>query len=252
LRGDAFWRLQVPFIDDLASHVRFLFAVPILVLTEIPLARRMRHTMGHFLAARLIRERDVERFSEAIAEAGRLRDSRVAEALLVAAMVFACWVAVQKGLSAGVGTWFEPTREGGYSLAGLWYVFVSIPIFQFLLLRWFYRVVVWTRFLWHLSKINLVLTPTHPDAAGRLMFLGEAVLPFGAIMARSGSDWYRLPVRSNCPCSGSEDLERMARGQFGERRRLPAVSSSRPVSWWRSTSRSAAVSRNAALRQTAQ
>ncbi len=50
------------------------------------------------------------------------------------------------------------------------------------LLRWLYRVVVWTRFLWHLSKIDLVLTPTHLDAAGGLMFLGEAVLPFGGIM----------------------------------------------------------------------
>jgi hypothetical protein len=118
--GDAFWRLQVPFIDDLASHVRFLFAIPILVLTEIPLARRMRHTMGHFLAARLIRECDVDRFADAIAEAGRLRDSRVVEVLLVAATILACWIAVHKGLSAGVGTWLEPTREGGYSLAGLW------------------------------------------------------------------------------------------------------------------------------------
>jgi hypothetical protein len=180
--GNAFHGLPVPFLHDYAAHVRFLFAVPILVLAEIPIARRIRKTINHFLAANLIGDNDLDRFSDAINDAMRLRDSRIAEVVLVAVAGFACWFSVHEGLSAGDGTWFEPTIDGPYSPAGLWYVFISTPIFHFLLLRWVYRMVVWTKFLWQLNKIDLLLTPTHPDGAGGLMFLGKAVVPFGSIM----------------------------------------------------------------------
>ncbi|WP_158931043.1 hypothetical protein [Acidisphaera sp. S103] len=180
--GDAFHGLVLPFVYDYATHVRFLFALPILVLAEIPIARRIRNTVNHFLAASLIEDSDIERFSDAITDAIRLRDSRIAEVVLVVVAGLACWLTVHKGLSAGDGTWYQPTMDGPYSLAGLWYIFVSTPIFQFLLLRWIYRMMVWTKFLWQLNKIDLLLTPTHPDGAGGLMFLGKAVVPFGSIM----------------------------------------------------------------------
>jgi len=45
VEGNGFRGLAIPFIADLATHVRFLFALPILVLAEIPIARRMRNTL---------------------------------------------------------------------------------------------------------------------------------------------------------------------------------------------------------------
>ena len=29
--------------------------------------------------------------------------------------------------------------------------------------RWGFRMVVWTRFLWQVSNLDLLLTPTHPE-----------------------------------------------------------------------------------------
>lgn len=49
--------------------------------------------------------------------------------------------------------------------AGYWNAFVSIPIFQFILFRWYLRLLIWFRFLWHVSRLNLELIPTHPDVA---------------------------------------------------------------------------------------
>jgi hypothetical protein len=37
---------------------------------------------------------------------------------------------------------------------------------QFLLLRWYFRLLVWARFLWHVSRIGLALLPTHRDRCG--------------------------------------------------------------------------------------
>jgi len=65
---------------------------------------------------------------------------------------------------------------------GYYYAFVALPIFQFLMYRWAYRMVVFTRFLWQVSKLDLLLTPTHPDGAGGLGFLGKGAIPFGVVL----------------------------------------------------------------------
>jgi hypothetical protein len=66
-------------------------------------------------------------------------------------------------------------------------VFISIPILQFILLRWYVRFFIWFRFLWQVSKIELNLIPTHPDRAAGLGFLGKSVYAFGPILFAQGS-----------------------------------------------------------------
>jgi hypothetical protein len=67
------------------------------------------------------------------------------------------------------------------TLAGWWFVLVSIPIFQFLAYRWLWRLIIWSRFLWRISRLNLRLVPTHSDLAGGLGFLGIVPATFGII-----------------------------------------------------------------------
>jgi hypothetical protein len=57
---------------------------------------------------------------------------------------------------------------------GYWLAAVSLPIFQFILLRWYVRFFIWFQFLWRISKLDLRLLPAHPDRAGGLGFLGAA------------------------------------------------------------------------------
>jgi hypothetical protein len=64
------------------------------------------------------------------------------------------------------------------TMAGYWYVYISIPIFQFILCRWYYRFFVWCRFLWQVSGLNLKLNSLHPDRAGGLGFLIMSVYAF--------------------------------------------------------------------------
>jgi hypothetical protein len=71
--------------------------------------------------------------------------------------------------------------------AGYWYVFVSIPILQFLLLRWYVRFFIWYRFLWHVSRLNLHLVPIHPDHCAGLAFLGKSAYGFGPVLFAQGA-----------------------------------------------------------------
>ena len=43
---------------------------------------------------------------------------------------------------------------------------VSVPLFQFILLRWYFRIFIWARFLWQVSRIDLAYAPAHPDRLG--------------------------------------------------------------------------------------
>jgi hypothetical protein len=45
---------------------------------------------------------------------------------------------------------------------------------QFFLLRWLWRLVIWTLFLWDVSRLRLNLMATHADKAAGLGFLGVA------------------------------------------------------------------------------
>jgi len=69
----------------------------------------------------------------------------------------------------------------------MWYAYLSLPIFQFLLIRWYFRLLVWARFLWQVSRIDLNLVPTHPDRNGGLGFLATASFAFVPVLMANGA-----------------------------------------------------------------
>ena len=59
--------------------------------------------------------------------------------------------------------------------------------FQFLLVRWYFRLFVWMRFLWQVSRIELRLAPLHPDRLGGLGFLSNTVYAFALLATAHGA-----------------------------------------------------------------
>jgi len=182
LEGLALGGARIPFLYDLGAHARFLVAVPILVLAEIPIGRRLRGVAKHFLNAGLVREGEQKQFANCVVDTVRFHDSRLAEMTVLALSYLTTYVALSKTSLQGGSTWFEPSPTTGLSPVGYYYAFVAVPVFQFLMYRWAYRMLVWTRFLWQVSKLDLLLTPTHPDGSGGLGFLGKGSIPFGVIL----------------------------------------------------------------------
>jgi len=169
---------SVPFLMDLEAHIRFLLVLPLLIFAELVVHRRMTSVVQQFMERKLIPEIEIPRFEAAFASASRLRNSAVAEALLIA-FVYGVGILIvwRHYLAIDTATWYaSPTADGStLSFAGMWYVFVSLPMVQFLLCRWYFRVFIWARFIWQVSRIKLSLIPTHPDRVGGLGFLATAV-----------------------------------------------------------------------------
>ena len=84
----------------------------------------------------------------------------------------------------GTSSWYAMHLNTGlhFTVAGHWYALVSIPIFQFVILRWYLRLAIWYVLLWRVSRLDLHLIPTHPDRAGGIGFLSETGPAFGVIV----------------------------------------------------------------------
>jgi hypothetical protein len=184
-------RAAVRFLGDVEAHVRFLVALPLLIVAEYIVNQRMRLVVRQFLERNLIPDAAVPRFDAAIASAFRLRNSLLAEVLLVALVYIVGVALVWRNVVAlsTTATWYAiPTGDGmQLSLPGRWYAYVSLPIFQFLLVRWYYRVLIWARFLWQVSRIDLNLIPTHPDRVGGLGFLANVSYAFTPLAVAHGA-----------------------------------------------------------------
>jgi hypothetical protein len=182
--------VAVPFLLDLETHIRFLVALPLLIAAELVVHQRMRPLLEQFLERHLIPENALGRFDAAIASAFRLRNSVLAEVLLIAFVYGVGILVVWRHYGAlDTATWYATPTAGGtqLSLAGTWHRYLSLPIFQFLLVRWYFRLFIWMRFLWQVSRIELRLVPTHPDRVGGLGFLANTVYAFAVLAVAHGT-----------------------------------------------------------------
>lgn len=179
---------RVSFFRDVEVHVRFLVALPVLIGAELIVHSRLRPVVRRFVERRIVLPQDLSRFHAAVEGAVRLRNSIPLElGLLLIVYTAGLWLWSGR-VTVDVATWYS--RPGGrwhLTSAGIWYVFVSIPILQFILLRWYVRFFIWYRFLWHVSKIKLNLVSTHPDRAGGLAFVGSSAYAFGPILFAQGA-----------------------------------------------------------------
>jgi hypothetical protein len=176
--------VRIPFLKDFLPYGKFLIAVPVLILGQVVLGRRLG------LAAHQLRQSDVL----------MREDTPVLDALLVRIEVL--W----RGLGANVvilflafaatALSFWGAREyltGGWpydgermTLPGWWFLLVSQSVLRFLALQWMWRLVLWAWVLWKTSRLRLQPNPAHPDRAGGLAFLGGTQAAFGSLIFAFG------------------------------------------------------------------
>ena len=189
LEGHLFGRQTLTFVHDIELHVRFLVALPVLIYAELVVHRRIGPAVSRFLERRVITPEDVPKFDVAIDAAKRARNSPWLElALVLFVYTVGHWV-WQNEVALEAATWYAVPDGAGLRLthAGYWYALVSIPVFQIILFRWYFRLVIWFWLLWRVSRLNLHLLPTHPDRAGGIGFLGASSYAFAPILFAQGA-----------------------------------------------------------------
>jgi hypothetical protein len=168
------------FILDFGAHARFLIAAPLLMLAESLCVPRLAAIARHFVTAGLVAEADRPAYERAVESTRRLLRSKAAEIL-----VFILAYALVASLIIGKADAEMPLWHGSITVgrvaptpAGWWGLLVSLPLLLVLQLGWLWRIGLWTRFLWLMSRMKLRLIPSHPDHAGGLKFVGYSLEAF--------------------------------------------------------------------------
>ena len=180
---------SLSFFRDIETHVRFLVSLPVLILAEVIVHKRIRLAVKSFVDRRVITPEELPKFYAAINSAMRIRNSVVVEiALLVFVYTLGTWI-WRHQVALNVVSWYAAPQSGliNLTIAGYWFAFVSVPVFQFILLRWYMRILIWFWFLLRVSCLRLHLLPTHPDRAGGLGFLGKSSIAFAPLLFAQGA-----------------------------------------------------------------
>jgi hypothetical protein len=175
--------ITIPFLYDITVSVRLLLALTLLIVAEQIVDSRSNEVICHFIESGLIDDKDVSKYESIVRQVGRMVNSLPVE-FVILALVIVNTVFLRLELSETSSTWRFLITPAGMTMtpAGWWNFVVSVPIFQFLLLRWLYRYLVWCWFLWRVSRLDLRLVPTHPDRVGGLAFLGVLQVKFCPII----------------------------------------------------------------------
>ncbi|MGZ3456149.1 MAG: hypothetical protein ACXVEF_41475 [Polyangiales bacterium] len=199
------------FAHDFESHVRFLVALPLLIVSDALVGAAFSRCESHLEASGLVASSE-RGLRAGIDTARRLRASRVA-AVIIALGVLG--VAISKG-STDVSAWVNlEARRDGATWASAWLGFVGFPVYRFFLLRWMFRWLVWAGFLFWMRRLDLKLVATHPDRSGGLGFLTVPVsatlgLVFGVTLA-SAVAW-RNAVVSHAATIGQVRIQALLLG----------------------------------------
>jgi hypothetical protein len=155
-----------PIVLDISVHARFLVAIPLIFVSLALLEPQIGGAVRMLYDGTMADEAQLDRI---VAKGERLRDSAIAEAVLLV-MALAVGQLGMWGVIGASGVFTGITHPLEWSFVRVWYCTVSLPILQFLMLRWFWRWVVWSNMMVELSHLPLAAIATHPDRAGGLAF----------------------------------------------------------------------------------
>jgi hypothetical protein len=164
-----------PYLLEPAVWARFFIAVGLFILMERPVEERLLKLLDQFARAPLLAPGSFEPAAAAVTQALKRRDALLAEFTCLAIAIFISFIAYTRLLAAETSSWSVHVALEGNSLtvAGWWCVIISNTLFCFLLLRWLWRIRVWSMLLRDLAALELRLVATHPDGHGGLAFIGK-------------------------------------------------------------------------------
>lgn len=173
--------VSVSFLRDPEVNCRLLIALPLLELAEVLLAVSLTVQARELVHSGIVGKEQTAQFKVALASVRRWHESPSADVILWT-ISFSMALLMRLAVVPDISSSWE--RQGnGFTWAGWWHMLISLPVLYFFLLRAIWIFVLWVVFLYQVSRLHLLLTPTHPDHAGGLGFLGWGLASFSPVLA---------------------------------------------------------------------
>jgi hypothetical protein len=180
-----------PLLAHFGVHVRFLVAVPLLILAEGLAHSLTSKLLPQFVRSGLVPEGALPRFREALAGIARLRDATL-PGIAIVALALALATIPEIGHRAHELDWAADGEGASRRLGfgGWWLLYVGRPIYLTLVLSWLWRAGLLALLFSRVARLELAIVPTHADRTGGLGFVermptafAPVVLAIGAVLA---------------------------------------------------------------------
>jgi hypothetical protein len=175
----------------LGAHIRLLIVIPLMFVAESWIAPRWSGFVSALASSHVVPQTELPQLDLEIKHIARWEDSWIPEALCLVVAVMLSNFGSYLPLHGNSMTPQAGQITAG-SAAAYWYWIVCLPVFRFLILRWGWKLFLWSHFLWRVAKLKLVLTPTHPDSTAGLgglevvhRYFTPLILALSAIQAAS-------------------------------------------------------------------
>ena len=172
------------YFSDYTVYIRSLLAISVIVIMERNAHLRLTPVINQFAEAKLIDEGSEKQYRSELGRADQRSSSMIAELVLLISVISVALFGTRLDLELGGFEWDGHVVDGQavYSWAGWWSHWVTKPLFQFLVLRWFWRFAVWGWLLFRVSRMRLRLVAYHPDRSGGLGFLSVYPMVFSGLI----------------------------------------------------------------------
>jgi len=150
-------------------HVRCLVVIPLLILAEPMLQRKLKSIMAKLAQTAVVDPQMRERFDAAGASVVRLWRASLPWVLVIGVAI--AWSLVDRAHDYEDAMSWAIEGSGELGFGGWWFGYVVRPIFLVLLLGWMWRILLISWWFWRVGKLDLSLVPTHPDRAGGIAFV---------------------------------------------------------------------------------
>jgi hypothetical protein len=182
---------EEPLLQHFGIHVRFLVAVPLMILGEAVAEMIGRRILTHLVHSGIVTDADQPRFVALVQRVVALRNGWLPWTVIVG-------LVAASTLFRGLGQWGDhelrwavtTSPSAALDFAVFWFRYVARPIFFALLLMWLWRLVLVTALMHGIARLDLALVPTHPDRVAGLgvvvflpMAFAPAALGFVAVLA---------------------------------------------------------------------
>jgi len=173
---------DITFVRDVDALARLLVVVPLLVLASHGIGVGLGGAMRYLEETSLVPDSENATYEDARRDLQRRVRSRPMMGVILILAILVSWFVFRDSLEVGLvadrSDWIVSPGDGGLTMAGWWYVFISRPVVSFLMLLWAWRYLCWCVFLLRLASIDLRILPAHPDHTGGLLPLARAHIEF--------------------------------------------------------------------------
>lgn len=166
--------VKLPFIKDMEALSCLFVVIPFLVYIE----KYLGPTFDSFLiqARSQISPGEIGKFDKYLSGYLRFLNSGIIEIALIC-IIYILTVFIAGKSPDSLNNWLHDFGNiEKFSIAGAWFVYISIPVYQFLFIRWILYWFVWISMIVRISYLKWNLNSMHADRIAGLEFLN--FIPF--------------------------------------------------------------------------